>query len=155
MEATMKNGYWRFQLSEGWKNYGVELKFSSGVNMLLGYTKFNQLQLDWYEIIGWYGATADYPPNMNAQTLSSIWIMCDIVERTSFGCDKQLPLLRVLPVETKIGQVTHNFAIEQHKKVNINRIKEIKIWLAEDVDGTPLDIFGNLFLCLELKKNAE
>ena len=100
------------------------------------------------------GHRVEYSPNMNAQTLNSIWVMCNIVEQTNFGCDQQQPLLRMLPADTKIGHTTHNFSIEQFKKVNTNRIKEIKIWLAEDADGRPLDIYTSVYLRLEFKKHV-
>src|SRR5271156_2959777 len=60
VETTMKSGQWRLQLGEVGKSHEIRIKLSSAMNMLLGFSKFNIPQLDWYEIIGGNGATAAY-----------------------------------------------------------------------------------------------
>ena len=134
--------------------YTLDIAFEDSISRLLGFSQLERQQLEWYAFqkARWNSIRAAYVPNMNAQTLNTIWVMCDVVELTDFGCGKQYPLLRVMPADTMRNHVSHNFGITQYRKVIGPRINSIRIWFVEDLSSnTVLDIYSDVYIRLEFK----
>src|SRR5271167_3303372 len=134
--------------------YTLDIAFGDSISRLLGFSQLERQQLEWhaFQKARWNSIRAKYVPNMNTQTLNTIWIMCDVVEPTDFGCGKQYPLLRVMPADTMRNHVSHNFGVTQYKKVNGSRINSIRIWFVEDLSNNmALDIYSDVYIRLEFK----
>ena len=138
--------------------YTLDFAFSNAISQLLGYTKIDTHKLTWYVIPSgsWDTITAEYFPNMDVETLNAMWIMCSIIESTNMGHYQHIPLLRVIPANvTYQSHSFHNFMVPQFRKIIHNHVDVIKIWTCEDLNGSILDIYGDVFVRLEFRQNAK
>jgi hypothetical protein len=151
----------------------LELAFSNGIAQLLGYSLFWQ-ERQWNTFhrdsrASKYGShhypdhlpkmsvqqesNAEFHPNMDAMTLQTMWIMCDVIEDTRIGSHLNLPILRALPNNPyNQHNSLHMFGIPQFKKIlSSNGVDQIHIRMCEDLDGTILAIYGDVFLRFEIQ----
>jgi hypothetical protein len=98
--------------------------------------------------------TAEKPPNMNLNTMSTVWIMCDVIEMMdNMGDDGHYPVLRAVAGDRYSG---HGFSNPQFRRLTTPRIERIKIRLLEDlVKGTILDIHGPVHVRLEFRRHVD
>src|SRR5271167_4275270 len=159
MAYVTTEGYFELERDHSPK-YTLDVAFGT-IGKLLGYSRMTSGSgLEWQRLFNkgdWKRVRAPYAPNMNANTLNSIWVMCDIVEHTDCGCSLQLPLLRVVPVGNNNTHVLHNFGIPQYRRLNTNRISRIKIWLLEELDDDKiaLDIYSDVYIRLEFARDDD
>ena len=158
--ATIKNGKVIFGRYYGEAKCKIEILFSSAIQQMLGFVPFMQDKPEWiswgYEWNSPQSRVADYLPNMNAQTVQTIWIMCDCIEDSEIGDRLHLPLLRALPMTQDTQQHSMaSFGNLQFKKVIKRNVDCITIRMCEDLQGSILDIQGDVFIRLEIQKNAK
>jgi hypothetical protein len=99
---------------------------------------------------------ATFTPNMDAITLQTLWIMCDVVEHTQVSDKIQRPILRALPNNPyNIDHSLHMFALPQFKRIlSSNGVDQLHFKIMEDLDGTVVTIYGDVFIRLEVIENA-
>ena len=156
----------------------LQFKFSSAVKQMLGYSMIMEDVVQWesfpvdHDIIrshshhggdqsGWATSKreqeyhADYFPDMDAITIHTIWIMCDCIEDIDIGDRLHRPILRSLPM-THVTQQHSSAAFGnlQFRKIIKRNVDCITIRMYEDLKGSILDIQGDVFLMLEIQKNA-
>ena len=90
---------------------------------------------------------------MDAITVQTLWVMCDIIEDTMVDDALHLPLLRAIPnTQYHQGHSLHAFANPHYKKIIKRSVDYIKIRICEDLTqkDSILEIFGDVFLRLDL-----
>jgi hypothetical protein len=99
--------------------------------------------------------SAEFYPNMDAITLQNIWVMCDAVEDSAIGTKLQRPILRAIPNnQYNQNHSLHVFGIPQFKRVlSSNGVQQIRIRMCEDLLGSTLAIYCDVFLKLEVESN--
>jgi len=91
-----------------------------------------------------------YPPDLDRNTLSSLYIYSDLIQSNITG-DSQAPLMRIVPVDsTSKGLVI--FISMTYSKARGGRINMAKFWITENLNGIPIKFRSNVTLKLMLEK---
>jgi len=92
--------------------------------------------------------TAETMPDLKRNTLRSICIFSDIIDSNFVG-DKQMPLMRMLPIDFTTNQIPANFFIIQtYYNVNKINVETVKIWITEHLDGEPIHFNSDIYIKL-------
>ena len=132
------------------QRFTLEIAFSAAIAKLFGYTNWDEViwkKLPHSVDTQW---VAQDPPNMDAVTLRTLWIMCDSIESINVGHEQNHPILGVIPVDLFAQTHSlHNFG--NPRVVNIlGTVDTIKIRICDDLIGSDADIHSDVYLRLEI-----
>src|SRR5277367_2392607 len=138
----------------------VKITLHASLAYLLGLTEYLNIQGKYWDnnrpndTIANYGNidyqvwAAETIPDLKRNTLRSICIFSDIIDSNFVG-DKQMPLMRMLLIDSTTNQIPASFFIIQtYYNVNKINIETIKIWITEHLDGEPIHFNSDIFIKL-------
>ena len=96
----------------------------------------------------WYGYSL---PNLSLNPMKTFYVHCDIIEGSYVG-NKQLPLLRVFPVDIFSHYVSvETFSSFLYRRINKNNISSISIWITETPEGNAITFRAPITVRLHFK----
>ena len=132
------------------KIFNLKLQLPSTICYLLGIT--THLFQPAPEEGAWFKSIV--PPNVHSNTLTNLYVFCDIVQPTYYN-DKLISLLRQITCSQTSGQLQHEiFNNAIYSKVSKSNINSIKIWISEHPSGQPiLEMFSPNIIVLLFKES--
>src|SRR5277367_6125410 len=143
-------------------DYPVKVKITlpASIAYMLGLTEYLNIQGKYWDNNRSHNTTANYrkisyqiweaevAPDLKRNTLRSICIFSDIIDSNFVG-DKQMPLMRMLPIDFTTNQIPANFFIIQtYYNVNKINVETVKIWITEHLDGEPIHFNSDIYIKL-------
>src|SRR5277367_5344745 len=160
-DVKRKAGEGRVRLGTA-SDYPVKVKITlpSSIAYMLGLTEHLNLPGKYWDNNHSHNTTAKYrkisyniweaetTPNLKRNTLRSICLFSDIIDSNFVG-DMQMPLMRMLPIDSTTNQIPASFFIIQtYFNVNKINVETIKIWITEQLDGEPILFNSDIFIKL-------
>src|SRR5277367_152022 len=161
LAATRKAGERRVQLGIA-SDYPVKVKITlpSSLAYMLGLTEHLNIPGKYWDNNHPYNTTAynrkilyqiweaETTSDLKRNTLRSICIFSDIIDSNFVG-DMQMPLMRMLLIDSTTNQIPASFFIIQtYYNVNKISVETVKMWTTEYLDGDPINFNDKVYIKL-------